>query len=420
MSHELAVQKFAAQLVGRPLAMSQDAARNTLDLMPSLGVEARAPLASAGESPPYSREGGVAVIPICGPILNRPTWITEILGYPSYHGLSAALRAAIADPAVRGVVLDIDSGGGEFAGAIELAAEVRRLSATKPIVALADNVAASAAYIIAAAATRVIVAPSATVGSIGVVWVHMDRSAALAKGGLKPTFIHAGARKVDGNSMQPLAPDAEKAIRAQLGEAHELMLQSIGAHRPALGASGARATEAGLYMGQKAVDARLADAVGTRETAINYASTGPRPGASAAASPARAASPAPSASAPLSPLSPASGATHMPSPATTTQVSPTLAALLAPLPSGALRSQEAVRRIVDKAQRVDAANALVACQLKGQTAEDSWADALMKSGAASRSAEATTAAAKSATAADPWADVMAKVNGGAAIPERRR
>src|SRR6185437_16872472 len=86
----------------------------------------------------------------------------------------------------------------------------------------------------------------------------------------QPTILHAGAAKADGNSLHPLAPEAEKRIRARLGDSYQVLLNSIGAHRPKLGAAGARATEAALYLGEKAVAAGLADAVGDRALARSY------------------------------------------------------------------------------------------------------------------------------------------------------
>ena len=92
-------------------------------------------------------------------------------------------------------------------------------------------------------------------------------------------------------------------------------------------------------------------------------------------------------------------------------VSPTLAALLHPLPGGHLRSPEAVRRMVKKAARTDAANAAFARQSGAQAADAFWRDGLAKIGALDpqyAAPEATPAKASGAASADPWSDILAK------------
>jgi signal peptide peptidase SppA len=206
---------------------------------------------------------GIALLPVMGELVNRGSWLDSLSGMTSYERLDAQLRAAIADPRVKALVLDMNSPGGQASGAMETADLVRQLSSQKPIVAFVNGMAASAAYAIAAGAPRVVVTPSAIAGSIGVVWMHVDRSGAHAKAGVKPTLLHAGAHKVDGNSLAALPDDARARIQAQIDGVYDLFVSSVAKHRKGLDASAVRATEAGVFMGQAAVDAKLADAVGT-------------------------------------------------------------------------------------------------------------------------------------------------------------
>jgi len=71
-------------------------------------------------------------------------------------------------------------------------------------------------------------------------WLHLDRSKMLAAAGLKPTLLHAGAAKVDGNSLEALTPEARARIQDLIDNAYGLLVSSIGEHRPSLGAAGAR------------------------------------------------------------------------------------------------------------------------------------------------------------------------------------
>jgi len=237
---------------------------------------------SSSDGAPYVLDGeGVATINVHGELVNRGSWMDAMSRLTSYKAIGAALDGAAADPKVRGIVLDIDSPGGEAAGAMETAAAVRAVAARKPVVAFVDSLAASAAYAIAAGASEIVATPSATLGSIGVVWLHLDRSAALKTRGVRPTLLHAGAYKTDGNSLQALPDDARARIQAQIDGVYGLFLDSVGLHRPPLGREGARATNAGLFLGARAVDAGLADRVGGLDAVRAALARKPAPGAAA-------------------------------------------------------------------------------------------------------------------------------------------
>lgn len=154
---------------------------------------------------PQPRVGSVAVIPIYGVIAPRMNLMSEISGGTTYQKLTSQIREAVADKAVRTIVLDVDSPGGSVQGNAELATEVMRARAKKPIVAQAQYLMGSAAYHIGAAATEIVASPSAHVGGIGTYTLHDDLSEALKQLGIKRTYISAGEGKVDGNSSEPMS-----------------------------------------------------------------------------------------------------------------------------------------------------------------------------------------------------------------------
>jgi capsid assembly protease len=269
---DTALPRIAARLFNTPLLVLPNAAVTIasnlaarFEIMPMAAPQALAPGGDDGDGrdrKPYEIVDGVAIISVRGELVNRSSWPDAYSGLVSYEKLGAALRAAAADPLVHSIVLDFDSPGDEAAGAMETAARVRAISRQKPVIAVVNALAASAAYAIAAGASKIVATLSAALGSIGVVWLHLDQSKALAEAGLKPTLLHAGSFKVDGNQLQPLAPDAKARIQSMIGSYYTLFTDSVGAHRPKLGAAGAIATEAGVYIGQAAVDAGLADSIG--------------------------------------------------------------------------------------------------------------------------------------------------------------
>ena len=117
---------------------------------------------------------GIAVVPVYGTLVRRALGLDAASGLASYSELGAMLDAAAADPDVSGILLDIDSPGGEAGGVFELAQRVRAADAIKPVWAIASDSAYSAAYAIACAASRVFITQTGGVGSIGVIAMHVD------------------------------------------------------------------------------------------------------------------------------------------------------------------------------------------------------------------------------------------------------
>lgn len=222
-----------------------------------------------GPRKPYrTTAGGVAIIPVVGSLVNRYSWIDAASGVTSYEQFKHTIGLAAADDAVNGIVLDMDSPGGEAVGCFEAADAVRAVAAVKPVTAVVNGMAASAAYAIASAASRIVTTASGISGSIGVVMMHADYSHALHEAGVKPTLIFAGARKVDGNPYTPLTDDVKASLKAEIEEFYDLFAATVAKGRKGLSLAAIKGTEARTYIGEAAVKAGLADAVGTFETAL--------------------------------------------------------------------------------------------------------------------------------------------------------
>lgn len=241
---------------------------------PTATEERPAPEAAAGpdrrfKSGGYLMDNGIAVLPIIGTMVRRGSWLDAESGLMSYAAIRRGIAEMANDGAVRGIMLEIDSYGGEAAGVFELAdwiSEASRKSA-KPIRAHVNESAASAAYAIASAAEFISIPITGEAGSIGVVCAHVDVSEADKKAGHKWTFIHAGAKKVDGNAHQPLNNSAKAELQADINFLYEMFVGMISRNR-GIDAEAVKATEAGIYRGELAVSASLADAVMTFDEAI--------------------------------------------------------------------------------------------------------------------------------------------------------
>ncbi|RCX08616.1 S49 family peptidase [Extensimonas vulgaris] len=254
---------LASRILGTPLLI----ARPKLDVILSvLGSRIGLPdrdMAFPIPEPKQARafaQSGIAVIPVFGTLVKRSLGLDAASGLMAYGELESRLETALADPQVAGILLDLDSPGGEAGGVFELAERIRAASTIKPIWAHANDAAYSAAFAIGAACQRLTLSQTAGVGSIGVIALHVDQSVKDAKDGLNYTSIFAGSHKNDFSPHEPLSPQATTALQAEVDRLYDIFVNQVGQMR-GLDPDAVRATEAGLFYGEQAVAAGLADAV---------------------------------------------------------------------------------------------------------------------------------------------------------------
>jgi signal peptide peptidase SppA len=262
----------ASRIFGTPLLV----ARGKLDvilsvLAPRLAgtqVDATAPQTAPAPLSSITVER-IAVVSVIGTLVSRSGYLDAASGLACYADIGEAIGEAMADPSVRGVILDVDSSGGEVGGLFDLVEEIGAIKAAsqKPLWAVANEGALSAAYAIASTADRLYVTRTGEVGSIGVVAVHVDESGADAKAGLAWTFVFAGERKIDGNAHEPLSERARTTIQADVDRLYAEFCALVASNRK-ISSEAARRTNAAIYRGDLAVRAGLADRVGTLDLAI--------------------------------------------------------------------------------------------------------------------------------------------------------
>lgn len=211
--------------------------------------------------------GGIAVIPVAGVLTQKFDWLAAACGWTTYDAIRATLAAALADFRVSAILLDVDSPGGEAAGMLDIADAIMAAREVKPVWAVANPFAASAAYAVAGSASRLVLPRLGQVGSIGCVVVHIDQSAADKSQGLKYTAIYAGAHKVDGWGHAPLSEDARAAAQADVDHVRSAFAALVGRQGRATTAA-ALATEAAMFADDAAVKAGLADDVMTFDEAL--------------------------------------------------------------------------------------------------------------------------------------------------------
>ena len=215
----------------------------------------------------YRVVDGVAVISAMGGLVHRTKLAADSSLLIGYNDLAADVEDALGKADVHAIALVMDSPGGEVAGAFELAERIYAARGRKPMVAVADGMAASAAYLAASAADEVVLTPTSYVGSIGVVMRHVDFSRALANDGITVSHIFAGEHKIDGNPYQPLPDAVRAALQADIEGLYQMFVQAVAKHR-GMDEQAVRDTRAGVYRGVAAVAARLADRIGTVDAVV--------------------------------------------------------------------------------------------------------------------------------------------------------
>jgi signal peptide peptidase SppA len=237
-------------------------------------IEAQIGKPLTNEQRPYQVINGVAIISAAGVIAKRMDLFTQISGGISIEKISADLKTALADPAVRSIVLVLDSRGGTIDGIFELADLIYESRDIKNIYSLAYGTMASAAYLIGAAASRVYASDvAAIVGSIGVIVIHEDTSALDQKSGIVTTRIYRGKYKglvSDG----PLTEEARMTITEKVDYYYTLFINAIARYRwvSAETVLTKMSTDAmDYFIGQQAVDAGLIDGIMSLDNLIDLA-----------------------------------------------------------------------------------------------------------------------------------------------------
>lgn len=212
---------------------------------------------------------GIAVIPVLGTLVRRSGYLTTACGMTSYDKLLTQAQAAFNDPSVNAVLLEIDSGGGEAGGVFDTAYRLRDMAkqSKKPLWAIANEGAMSAAYAIACSADKVFVTTTAEVGSIGVVACHLDQSQADALEGMRYTYLFAGDRKIDGNPHQPLSDDVKSLLQADIDALYGQFVQLVASLR-GMSEQAVIDTQAKVYRGVDAVAIGLADDIKTKDQVL--------------------------------------------------------------------------------------------------------------------------------------------------------
>lgn len=203
--------------------------------------------------------GSVGILEISGPIFPKATMFSEISGAASLQDMAHELTGLIENPAVRGIVLNIDSPGGTVSGTNEFAALVKEAIKRKPVWAYVSNLGASAAYWIASAAENITIERTASVGSIGIIltaYKDDDEDTVKFVSSVSPRKIH-----------DPQSDQGAADLQAHVDELGQIFVNAIAENR-GIKESVILDLAGRTLIGASAVRAGFADSLGTLESVI--------------------------------------------------------------------------------------------------------------------------------------------------------
>lgn len=184
------------------------------------------------------------------------------LGGTSTVQLRRDIRQAVADPAIGGILLHVDSPGGTVAGTADLAADVRAAAKVKPTWSYIEDLGASAAYWVASQATKVIAnAPTALVGSIGTLQVVTDTSEANSRAGIRTLVFSTGLLKGLGTPGAPVTDEQAAHLQSLIDAVQVAFDQDVKRGRGLMSAELAAVRHGGVMLAPAAEAASLIDGV---------------------------------------------------------------------------------------------------------------------------------------------------------------
>lgn len=216
-------------------------------------------------------EGKIAQINLYGPMMRRAMGLEALCGAMGYDDYRMQFDTAFDNPNVETVVLAVSSGGGDAAGLFDLAQHVydKKKESGKKLIAYVEDLAASAAYAMAAVADEIVIEKTASVGSIGVITTHADMSKKLEKDGIVVTPIYAGKFKAAGNPYEALSDETKAMIQERVDSLYNIFVAHVAEMR-GMSEEAVRATEAKVFLANDAIELGLADKIMSADEFMAY------------------------------------------------------------------------------------------------------------------------------------------------------
>lgn len=221
--------------------------------------------------PIYELHGSVGIIKIEGSLITGEAGIMRLYGMTGYQDIENAIVQGIKDPKAKTLMIYADSGGGSAKGVDNTGLLLKNAAAVKPMSAYVET-AYSAAYWLTAAASHITIGNMGEAGSLGVIYIAMNRADQYAQQGIEVKVMRAGKYKALGNAYEKFSPEFEAQRQPKLDMMYEMFINHVAECRGVSYAVADQVMGQGLeFMGQQALDAGLVDHIGDMQMALDYA-----------------------------------------------------------------------------------------------------------------------------------------------------
>ena len=211
----------------------------------------------------------IAVIPVHGTLVHQGGFADALSGIQSYSEIRSMYQAALQSSQYESILWSFRSPGGEVSGLFDFIDEIYESRGIKPMAAIVNEMAMSAAFGLASAVGNIYIPRTGMVGSVGVIAMHKDQSKADEKAGLKYTAVYAGAKKNEGNPHEPFSKEDREALQERVNDTYELFTATV-ARNLGVSQQAIKDTEAGDYIGEKAVAVGFASQIASYTEVINH------------------------------------------------------------------------------------------------------------------------------------------------------
>lgn len=271
---------LASRIFNTPLLIEPSKLQTILHVLgPRFGIDAPEPTldmravdSREQRNAGYQVVNGKAVIPITGSLLARGGFMNVASGATTYGMIEQTLAMALEDDSAESIILEISSPGGEAELLESAGATISQINKIKPVTAVVNESAASAAYWLASQAGEIVVTPGARVGSIGVVWTHISLEGKAEKEGIQVTHIHAGDKKIQGSPYFNLSDQDKSDIQHLIDSTYDRFVTAVATGR-GIDPEAVRATEAGIFTASEAIKLGLADRIASFASVLQAGNT---------------------------------------------------------------------------------------------------------------------------------------------------
>jgi protease-4 len=174
-------------------------------------------------------------------------------------------------PWIKALVVRIDSPGGAVAPTQEIFAEIRKVKASKPVIASMGSMATSGGYYIASACDQIVASPGTLTGSIGVIMQLGNVEELMKKIGIRGYNVKSAPNKDIGSPFQPLSPEGRDILQSLVDNVHGQFVSAVARARDMDEAVVRKLSDGRVYSGAQAKELGLVDEFGTLEDAIELA-----------------------------------------------------------------------------------------------------------------------------------------------------